>query len=123
MRTENKNVKEVKRWEFNKYNSAHMNSDGQFWDVAILFYGEEVGYFTLQYHREYEEEGPIIFNPRNSWVTDELENIELNDLDEEIHHLYDEVFFEIEKEYPESKGYSLGGGLRAQLLDGGFLEE
>ena len=123
MRIGNTNSKEVKRWEFNKSHQAHLNSDGQYWDVYIKFYGEEVGYFTLCYGREYEEEGPIIMNPRNSWVTTELEDIELNDLDEEIHHLYDELFFEIEKEYPEAKGYSLGGGLRANLIDEGFLEE
>ena len=123
MKIKNENVKEIKRWDFRKSHSAHMNSDGQFWDVYIHFYGEEVGYFTLCYKREYSEEGAIIMNPRDSWITDELEDIELNDLDQEIHHLYDEVFFEIEKEYPNSQGYSLGGGLRANLVDGGFLEE
>lgn len=123
MRNNRANVREIKRWDFRKSHSAHMNSDGQYWDVSVLFYGKEVGYFTLEYGREYEEEGPIIMNPRNSWVTDELENIQLNDLDEEIHPLLDELFFYIEKEYPESKGYSLGGGLRANLIDEGFLEE
>lgn len=123
MRTKNQNVKEIKRWDFQKSHSAHMNSDGQYWDVAVLFYGEKVGEFTLCYGREYEEEGPIIMNPRNSWVTTELEDIELNDLDPEVHPLLDELFFNIEKEYPESKGYSLGGGLRANLVEGGFLEE
>lgn len=62
-------------------------------------------------------------NPRNSWVTDVLENIVLNSLDEELHPMLDELLFYIEKEYPDSKGYSLGGGLRANLVDGGFLEE
>lgn len=119
----NENSREIKRWNFQKFNSAHMNSDGQFWDVQIYFYGEEVGYFTLCYKREYEEEGAIIMNPRNSWITDELEDIQLNDLDNEIHHLVDELFFYIEKEYPEAKGYPLGDGLRYQLVEGGFLEE
>jgi len=123
MRINNTNLNEIKRWEFNKYNSAHLNSDGQFWDVQINFYGKEVGYFTLCYGREYEEEGAIIMNPRNSWVTDELEEIELNDLDKELHPMVDEIFFYIEKEYPEAKRYSLGGGLRAHLVEGGFLEE
>ena len=123
MRNQNTNVKEIKRWDFQKFHQAHMNSDGQYWDVSVLFYGEKVGEFTLCYGREYEEEGAIIMNPRNSWVTDELEDIQLNDLDEELHSMVDEIFFYIEKEYPEAKGYSLGGGLRANLVDEGFLEE
>ena len=123
MKMNNENTREIKRWDFVKSHQAHMNSDGQFWDVNILFYGEEVGYFTLCYGREYAEDGPIIMNPRDSWVTDELEDIQLNDLDEEIHPMLDEVLFYIEKEYPDSKEYSLGGGLKANLVEGGFLEE
>lgn len=119
----NENSREIKRWDFRKSHQAHMNSDGQFWDVNIFFYDQEVGYFTLEYHREYEEEGSIIMNPRNSWITEELENIQLNDLDEELHPMLDELLFYIEKEYPESQEYSIGGGLRANLVDGGFLEE
>lgn len=117
------NSREIKRWDFEKYHQAHMNSDGQYWDVAIKFYGEEVGYFTLCYGREYEEEGPIIMNPRNSWVIDQLEDIELNELDESVHHLVDEVMMEIEKEYPDSKEYSLGEGLAENLREGGYLED
>ena len=117
------NSREIKRWNFEKYHQAHMNSDGQYWDVAIKFYGEEVGYFTLCYGREYEEEGPIIMNPRNSWVTDQLEDIELNELDESVHHLVDEVMMEIEREYPDSKEYSLGEGLAENLREGGYLED
>ena len=119
----NENSREIKRWDFEQYHQAHMNSDGQYWDVAIKFYGQEVGEFTLCYGREYEEEGPIIMNPRNSWITDQLENIELNQLDENVHHLIDELMNEIEKEYPDSNGYSLGGGLYSILLEEGIISE
>lgn len=119
----NQNTKEIKRWDFRKSHQAHMNSDGQYWDVYIYFYGEEVGYFTLCYGREYEEEGSIIMNPRNSWVTDQLEDIELNDLDENVYHLIDELKSEIERVYPDSNEYSLGGGLAEQLKEGGYLED
>lgn len=119
----NENSREIKRWDFEQYHQAHMNSDGQYWDVAIKFYGEDVGYFTLCYGRDYEEEGPIIMNPRNSWVTDQLEDIELNELDEHVHYLVDELMYEIERAYPDSKGYSFGRGLEENLKEGGYLED
>lgn len=39
----NQNTKEIKRWEFRQFHQAHMNSDGQYWDFDILFYGEKIG--------------------------------------------------------------------------------
>lgn len=119
----NQNAKEIKRWEFRQFHQAHMNSDGQYWDFSILFYGQEVGEGTLCYGREYEEEGPIIMNPRNSWVTDQLERVEVNNLDSEVHHLVDEVMGEVEKAYPSAENFVLGGGLYANLLDEGFITE
>ena len=119
----NQNTKEIKRWEFRQFHQAHMNSDGQYWDFDILFYGEKIGEGTLCYVREYEEEGPIIMNPRNSWVTDQLERVEVNDLDSELHHTYDEVMWALEKEYSSSQSFILGGGLYTNLLDEGFISE
>ena len=116
-------TREIARWDFQQYHQAHMNSDGQYWDVAILFYGEEVGTATLCYGIEYDEEGPIIMNPRDSWVTDELERVELNQLDFEVSHLFNELMDALEKEYPESKKYTIGGGLYSLLLEAGIIKE
>ena len=123
MTRQERNTREIERWSFEQYNSAWENSDGQYWDVAIIFYGEEVGTATLCYGREYEEEGPIIMNPRDSWVTDELEKVEVRQLDEEVHHLNGELYEVLRKEYPEAGAITLADGIRAILEEGGYLED
>ena len=104
LRKENK--KEVKRWEVERAHQSWMNSNGRDWDFTVFFYEDEVGTGSIHYDEE-----------------NNLEEVELRQLDFEVSHLLNEVMNGLAKEYPESKKYTIGGGLYSLLLEAGIITE